>query len=671
MSDLASLSPAMRACIERFANEGWRERKQAAEELVRLIGHEQPDQTTMEQLIDALLDGVIEPISVSSRAASQEVLAQLGRICVPAVLARVDPKIPETRLLVDLLGVIGSQTEVPVLCDLLMSEVADANLRASAATALGALGGTKAIDALESLLRESSEMLQLYALDALRTAEAVVPVSSVAPLLQSPIMRKAAIAVLSASGSSEAVPLLVPLLGDKMAGARAAAVVALERLHQVLSMQGKQSAIPGAVAGVSDSIRAYVRELIEHRDTEVRGAAISIAAMMGDAGAVAPLMRHMDDPIVYEEAISLVGRLGPAANGALVEAADTLEAGSREQLLRLIGAIRSDVVDPRLLELLRDGLENPVESVACAAADALKHVGNRTSMAALYRSSADEGPLGEHAADALAEIARRVGGTRHDELLLIIGDSWPHEGALARNLCRVVGKLGIVDYVPPLVSMLGSSDAQVRVAAAHALGYIEGEHEGVGALCFALADEEQHVRAAACRSLGLLRSPSSCQPLMSATSDPIPLVRAAAVQALVAIDNPVSLARMREIVLDDASPTVVVQAIAGMGSSRLDQDLNLLMSLCSSEDHEVVKAAARALAHYQAHRATAALLGLLSHERWDVRWAAAEVLAIRGDRTALDPLRRALDIEGDELVREVLGRAVEALAQLAGESPAG
>ena len=670
MSDLASLSPAMRACIERFANEGWRERKQAAEELVRLIGHEQPDQTTMEQLIDALLDGVIEPISVSSRAASQEVLAQLGRICVPAVLARVDPKIPETRLLVDLLGVIGSQTEVPVLCDLLMSDIADANLRASAATALGALGGPRAIDALESLLRESSEMLQLYALDALRTAEAVVPVSSVAPLLQSPIMRKAAIAVLSASGSSEAVPLLVPLLGDKMAGARAAAVVALERLHQVLSLQGKQSAIPGAVAGVSDSIRAYVRELIEHRDTNVRGAAISIAAMMGDAGAVAPLMRHMDDPIVYEEAISLVGRLGPAANGALIEAADTLEAGSREQLLRLIGAIRSDVVDPRLLELLRDGLENPVESVACAAADALKEVGNRTSMAALYRSSADEGPLGEHAADALAEIARRVGGSRHDELLLIIGDSWPHEGALARNLCRVVGKLGIVDYVPPLVSMLGSSDAQVRVAAAHALGHIEGDHEGVGALCFALADEEQHVRAAACRSLGLLRSPSSCQPLMSATSDPLPLVRAAAVQALVAIDNPVSLARMREIVLDDASPTVVVQAIAGMGSSRLDQDLNLLMSLCSSEDHEVVKAAARALAHYQAHRATAALLGLLSHERWDVRWAAAEVLAIRGDKTALEPLRRTLDIEGDELVREVLGRAVEALAQLAGESPA-
>jgi HEAT repeat protein len=323
------------------------------------------------------------------------------------------------------------------------------------------------------------------------------------------------------------------------------------------------------------------------------------------------------------------------------------------------------------LDLLRDGLDDPVEAVACGAADALRNVGGRASMAALYRGCADGGALGEHAADALAEIAARVGSGRHDELLLIIGDSWPHEGPLARNLCRVVGKLGIVDYVPPLVSMLGSSDAQVRVAAAHALGHIEGDHEGVGALCFALADEEQHVRAGACRSLGLLASPQSCQPLLSATADPSALVRAAAVQALVAIDNPVALARMREIVLDDPSPTVVVQAIAGLGSSRVDQDLNLLMSLCSSEDHEVVKAAARALTHFGAHRATAALLGLLSHDRWDVRWAAAEVLAGRGDVTALAPLRRALQVESDELVRDVLGRAVESLAQLAGESTAG
>lgn len=673
MTGLEALSPAMRACIARFSDEGWRERKQATQELIRLIEHEAPDQAGLEELLDVLLDGVLEPDSVSARAACQEVLTQLGRLGVPRVLARVDARVPETRLLVDLLGVIGGEGEVDLLCTLLQDEAADANLRASAATALGALGGIAAIDALTALLRTSSEMLQLYALDALRTAGARVPVSSVAPSLDNPIMRKAAVAVLGNSGSAEAVPALVPLLADSMPGVRAAAALALTRLHADLSSSGKGNAVPTGVEGLGPDARAHVRELIDHREDTVRGAAIAVATMLRDAGAVPRLMRHMDDPVVYEQAVSLVSRLGNAANGALVAASEHLEAGNREQLLRLIGAVRADAIDPRLLDLLRDGLEDPVEAVACAAADSLKNVGGRASMAALYRSCADDAGLGEHAADALAEIAARVGSGRHDELLLIIGDSWPHEGPLARNLCRVVGRLGIVDYVPPLVSMLGSSDAQVRVAAAHALGHIEGDHEGIGALCFALADEEQHVRAAACRSLGLLASAQSCQPLLSATSDPSALVRAAAVQALVSIDNPVALARMREIVLDDPSPTVVVQAIAGLGSgsSRVDQDLNLLMSLCSSEDHEVVKAAARALTNFRAHRATAALLGLLSHERWDARWAAAEVLSGRGDVTALAPLRRALAVEKDELVREVLGRAVESLAQLAGESTAG
>ncbi|MFV8756186.1 HEAT repeat domain-containing protein [Nannocystaceae bacterium ST9] len=245
--------------------------------------------------------------------------------------------------------------------------------------------------------------------------------------------------------------------------------------------------------------------------------------------------------------------------------------------------------------------------------------------------------------------------------MLLIGGSWPQTGASARNLCRVVGRLGLIAFVPPLVSMLGSNDVGVRVAAALALGNVAGEHEGISALCFSLADEDPQVRAAACRSLGLLRSTESVHPLMGATSDPVALVRAAAVQALVAIDNPIALARMREIILDDSSTNVVVHAIAALGRSNLDQDLNLLMNLSRSDDYEVVKAAARALKPYHAHRATAALLGLLAHERWDVRWAAAEVLSERGDATALGPLEHSRTFEQDALVRQILGQAIERL----------
>jgi HEAT repeat protein len=169
------------------------------------------------------------------------------------------------------------------------------------------------------------------------------------------------------------------------------------------------------------------------------------------------------------------------------------------------------------------------------------------------------------------------------------------------------------------------------------------------------------VRAAASRSLGQLCAGQAVQSLMGATADPSPLVRAAAVSALVTLDNPVSLARLRAIIVEDPMPTVVVQAIAGLGTTGLDQDLTMLMSLCTSVDHEVVKAAARALRRFSAHRATAALLGLLTHDRWDVRWAAAEVLAARKDPTALGPLRASLLRENDQLVREVLDEAIQSL----------
>jgi HEAT repeat protein len=687
----AGLPPRLLECIRRFGDEGWRERKQAVEEVLYALATELPDGPTFAALIDTLIDGVIDPLDsaiyegrehelkvvagggVSARAACQDVLIQLGRASLPKVLQRLDPDDTHssgTRLLVDMIGQIGGEAEVPILTKFLHDAEADENLRASAAAALGELGGTKAIIALEQLLGDESEMLRLYALDALRAASASVSVERLAPLLEHAVTRKGAAALLGVTGAVEAVPLMLPLLGDDMRGVRAAAIEGIARLRVALADQDLAHIVDDAVAAIDDSTKVKVRELIGHRERDVSTAAIALAGLARDAGAVAAVLPRMEDPLVYERALALVERLGGAANDALVEVLDSLEIASREALYRLIGALPGEV-DQRLINLLLEGLEDPLETIAAAACDALRKVGGRSAMAPLYRSCGRDGPAGEHAAEALAEVASRLAASRqalhgtktgrHDELLLLIGGAWPQSGSLARNLCRVVGRIGLVEFVPPLVSMLGSSDVGVRVAAALALGSVPGEHEGIAALCFGLADEDPSVRAAACRSLGQLTATSSVHPLLAATSDPVALVRAAAVQALVAIGNPISLSRMREIILDDSSTNVVVHAIAGLGHSNQNQDLTLLMSLCASQDHEVVKAAARALKQYTAHRATAALLGLLSHERWDVRWAAAEVLSERGDVTALQPLERARKLEQDALVRQILGQAIERL----------
>jgi len=650
--------------LSRLFHESWRERKATVEQLVDELSRADVTPATKRTIIGRLLDGVTEQEAVHGRAACQEVLLKLGRASVAMIVQRIEAGVCGARLLVDLLGQVGSAGEVPLLVRIVSDNSTDPNLRAAAATALGGLGGHQAERALLALLSDPLVMLQVYALDALSVLGARVPVAALEQLVAQPLTRKGATALLGGSGSIDALPLLVPLLAAEMRGVRATAAVSITRLHDELVPAGRAALVRAALTQISDTARERVRELVDHADRDVRASAIRICGVVLDSDVVPQLLGAMGDAALQDLALSVVGQLGSEANPALVRTLDQADTGSREHLYRLIGASKAEVIHPKLLTALVEGLDEPDEDTACAAALALQAHGGRSSVGALYRAMAVDGPLGEAAADALGEVLMRLGG-RADDLTIVVGANWPHHGALARNLCRVVVKLSSQEHVWPLVSLLGSSDVGVRLAASHALGLIPGEHEGPSALHFALADEEPHVRAAACRSLGLLKAARSCQPLLTATTDANPLVRAAAVQALVAIDNPIALARLREIIVEDPSPSVVVHAIEGLGSSGLNEDLTMLMSLCRSQDPEVQKAAARALVRFRAHRATAALLGLLDHERWDVRWAAAEVLGLRGDVTALDSVRRALAQESDELVKQVITEAAEQLAKLA------
>lgn len=642
----------------------WRERKAAAERI--LIGaRERWGDDPPRVFVEALIEAVLDPDRVDGRAGAHEVLVELGSVVADVVRERLDAEPDRMNVLIDVLGEVGDQSDLPRLENLALDAGTDENLRAAAVSAMATTGGERATPALLRLLDDPSSMLQLYVLDALRESEATVPVQRLAELLEASVSRKAAVELLGYASTEEAIPMLVPRLDDPMPSVRSAAVRALHQLHRSMAETSNAGVVSNALGGLSATLRGRVREQIRSRTPAVAAAAVDLAAMSGDVEALREMLPAMTSVLVFERALEFVARSGGRANGVLLSLTETAEPSQREALFRLIGSMPPEALDPRLIAPLTAALEQPNEALAVAACDTLERVGGRQAMAALYRCCSHEGQLGEHAGDALAAIAERLGGTGRDDLVLIVGGSWPHRGPLARNLCRVVGRLGLVDFVPPLVTMLGSADVGVRVAAALALGQINGEHEGVAALCFSLADEEPQVRAAACRSLGLLSAERSVHALLSATADPSALVRAAAVQALVSIGNSVAMPKLRDLIHDDPSPTVIVHAIAALALSRSEQDLALLMSLCTSEDHEVVKAAARALSGYRAHRATAALLGLLSHTRWDVRWAAAEVLEHRGDPTALHSLRGALEVERDGLVAEVLERAIAELSAAA------
>lgn len=651
--------------MQRLGAAAWRERKSAAAKLREWIVEDRGRSEVLDPLVETLLDGLLSPDAIEGRAACHEVLVAVGPRCVPAVMRRLGEGSSAPRLLIDLLGELGDAQAVPRCALLLADRDADLNLRASAASALGRLGGAEAIGALRSALEggltmEGNEgVLAVHVLDALEATRARVDVALLRSFVEMPLSRKAATLVLGNSDDDAVMSVLLPLLEDPMSGVRAAAVLAIHR-----QAEAEPERIHPHLVALDESARVRVRSLVEHADLAVRVAAIRVSAHTADLGCLGSVLGAMDEPMVHEHAFafaSAAGRVhGAPVSVALLEAATQIGA-RQEHLLRLLGALGPEAIDPAVFDVLAHSLADPEDETALAAAEALSIVGSRESLRDLYRAMGQQGRRGEAAAEAMAAVLRRNAQAVHADLRLIVGNHWPQTGDLARNLCRVVGALASSRYATRLINLLGSADVGVRIAAALAIGQLEGEHEGLGALSFALADEEPQVRAAACRSLG--GAPLAVPSLLSATTDDSPLVRSAAVNALVALDNPVALARFRAIVTEDPVTSVVVAAIAGLGSSGLSQDLTMLMSLCTSSDWEVVKAAARGLRAFGAHRATAALLGLLGHARWDVRWTAAQVLEARADITARPSLRRALDEEEDALVREVLERAVASLQE--------
>lgn len=638
----------------------WRERKQAVTALRELVELDVDDLDALERLAERLLDGLVSDDALNGRASCHEVLVAIGKAALPGLLRRIEQPGTGQRLLVDLLGEIGDRSQSARLVRIVTNPQEDTNLRGSAAVALGKLGGSDAAAALASLLHDPIPMLRMHALEALRAGGLPLEPEVARPLLADPYTRKAAAAVLGNTDRIEAARLLVPLLGDDRAGVRAAAAVSLARLDGRLA---HPSSLAPLLRDCDADTREKLRALLDHSSVDVQAAAMLLAGLAEDAEILPRLLERMDEPALGEQVLATVAALGQAAAGVALQIARDVPEMQRQHLLRVLGVLPTPV-DPRLLEVLTEGLQQAAhdEERAVAAAESLERVGTQSTLPELFRAMSHPGRGGEAAAAAVVAILRRAAVP--EALDAVLGVSWPHEGPLAANLCRVFGELGSVRHASHLVTLLGSVDTSVRVAAATALGQLPGEHEGASALAFALADEEPQVRAAACRSLGQLHAPSSVHSLLTATEDRSAIVRATAVQALVAMNDPAALPRLRAIIAEDPVPSVVVQAIAGLGAGDLDQDLTMLMSLCTSEDWEVVKAAARALRSFSEHRATAALLGLLSHPRWDVRWAAAEVLALRDDETALQPLRQALPAERDRVVRKVIRDAIEHLESI-------
>ncbi|HYV43300.1 MAG TPA: HEAT repeat domain-containing protein [Myxococcaceae bacterium] len=631
---------ALQRLEEALSDQSWRVRKVAADRFAQIPGGT--------GVTSALIRVMGQREQTGARNAAAEALVHLGGRAVEPLLAVLsgheDPD--QRKFAADVLGQIGAREAVgPLLAA--ASGDADVNVRAAAAEALGGIGGEDAVRGLEAAFASGKELLRACALEALIRLGAPPPLPSLVPLLDDPGLRRAAYRALGLVKQPAAFELLARGLSSRFRATREAALAALgvawrhgrddqraELEKAVLVSARKVEAAPEVIASA-----------LEGDDPELKVGALVLAGALEGAQPAEAVAEAARDDRAVPAAIHALSRLGAAAGRALLPKLGTLSAPARAVACEALVGMADPSWVPPLVDLLGSG-EPDLQRFA---ARALGRTGSEDALWPLLSALSDVS-LGKTAAASLALLGA-VHPERVTAELRAVVDAHPAPAAV-----WVLAKLGGESARAALRKALSAPDAAVRAAAAEAAGDAPAPL-GLELLRQALADEAAAVRAAAARGLGSL--PEGGEELIQlALKDPDAQVQLAAVESA-------GEARVRSVA---PALGLMVGAEDGLRASRAVRALARVGGL--SEEHLRVALAHRdpevikeALACGAALAGAAPLsAGLLGHERWDVRVAAARAIRTCGTSAELPAVRAALEAEADSMVRAALA---EAAAQLA------
>jgi hypothetical protein len=212
-------------------------------------------------------------------------------------------------------------------------------------------------------------------------------------------------------GSETAIPALLGLLGDDSAKVREAAARSLGALRAVDAVEPLVRAlvsgsVPRAIASqalltIGSPAVTELRELSTDEDDGVRGRAVELIGLLGDAADAAILVARVRDPAaeVRARAARALGRLGAEeAASELRRALDDRIPFVRATAAIALGQLGDDVAADDLLEQARVDSFEP----ARAAAEALARID-----ADLVRHAASQMNAGPHLTEAADLLALR------------------------------------------------------------------------------------------------------------------------------------------------------------------------------------------------------------------------------------------------------------------------
>ncbi|CAJ1443085.1 unnamed protein product, partial [Effrenium voratum] len=340
-------------------------------------------------------------------------------------------------------------------------------------------------------------------------------------------------------------------LDDKDPAVAAAACVALGRM-KVTSLDGKlagmESREPQVVAAACAGLSAMDRRVdavgkqLSHRDPSVKATCSQLVVLPSSNGRQAAAAKALSGMTKAED-------FSPELVRLLSE--DAVLRHSAAQTLRDLAPTLAPAQKAELGSLLKGP---PL--VAGAAAFVLAEVG-----AAPDQIAALENLLSHKVEDTSACAVTASGAAP------------PLPAALRKPAVAACAALGAAEggdkVAPRLTALLESPDAEVRAAAAEALGKLR-QQTAVPMLLQGLEDASPAVVLASCRALGSFPSTETGAAVARLLEDPQPTVRASAAHALADMGAEAHVEKIA-VLLDDRAPPVQVAAMRALATCERGQ----------------------------------------------------------------------------------------------------
>jgi len=663
---------AIRQLIECLGDSSWRVRKAAIERLV--------ERSETADVAGALVAALADGENPGRRNAAVDALIHCGAKAVPALLdARSSRDVDVRKLVVDALaGIADSRTSEPLRE---MLDDPDPNVRASAADALGAVGGEGVPEALVRKAADGREdqLVRFSAIHALNALEHPIRASDLGSVLDDPILGHAGLSLLGrAEDDDESVSILLKALGSGSRSSREAAIRALLRIVGQLDPDPSNAlaARIRAAALAGPLVVASAVERLPEADLSTKLILMQFLGIVATPNAVIPILLAGRDEALFEAALSILESVGEVAEQIIDAEWSKLDADSRRDACLLFGGAKGEESAARLLA----SLDDPSSETRSAAARAIGRRGLESGLAPLVvrlaAAAAEDDFEAEEELAAITEglIALAAPGSasasgvtaRAIELLTALLDGSPVSVRLA--VATVIGRVGRAEDAQIVSFLLKDASSSVRRASVEALARLE---PGTAAepLRLALADESPMVRIAAARALGASESIEVIDDLRRLADDEDPGVRAAAVGCVVFRFSQLSTDRSRSAmleVIDGAladEPTVAlaaIEALCEVGGVAAGRAVGILQR----PEPELVRAAIRCIGLHADSDGLEPLHALIGHPDWSVRAEAIQTLADRRSIRAVPAILRRLDLEQDDFVRET---TLSALKRLEGE----